>query len=106
MQWAKTRMKFRVCEIHQVQRSKDKKHGRLGRVGNNRLCYSYIWQIGQRIFICQENLLITTLIYKDFQLTMKGKEILKETHTVSTLKVIVKFRHTSVKDGIVDPVFR
>lgn len=52
------------------------------------------------------NLLITTLIYKDFQLTMKGKEILKETHTVSTLKVIVKFRHTSVKDGIVDPVFR
>lgn len=61
MQWSKTRMKFRVCEIHQVQGSKDKIEWYAEQGGNNRLCYSYIWQMGQRIFRHQENLLITTL---------------------------------------------
>lgn len=84
MQWSKTRMKFSVCEIHQVQGSKDKKSDRVGRVGNNRFYYSYVWQIGQRIFRHQENLLITTLTCKDFQLTVKGKETLKETHSFHT----------------------
>lgn len=83
MQWSKTRMKFRVCEIHQVQGSKDKKEWYAEQRGEQQIVL-FIYMADGTKNIQTPGKLANYNFDKDFQLTVTGEETLKETHIFHT----------------------